>query len=105
MQNIAPKQAHQLLLNKQAIFIDVREPAELLSGYINGAINMPMSTICVADILSTGKQSIVVYCHLGMRSQWVCAQLADHEMVHNLQGGLLAWQQENLETVLPVSSK
>lgn len=72
--------------------IDVREPYELRSGIIPGAINIPLGQL--ADRLSEldRGQRWVTVCASGNRSQQASAYLADHGyQVANVVGGMSLW--------------
>ncbi len=74
--------------------IDVREPAELEDGVIAGAINIPMDEIAMRMNEIPRDRRVVVFCHMGMRSQYVI-NLLKHEGYNkllNLTGGIDAWQ-------------
>ena len=46
VKNLAPKEfAEQLKLKENKILIDVRDPREFNTGYIPGAINLPLSKL------------------------------------------------------------
>ena len=74
--------------------IDVRTPAEIARGGIEGAEPMPLHLIPLKlDELTGGTGKIVFYCQSGARSAQACAFLAQHGVseVYNLQGGIMAW--------------
>lgn len=78
--------------------LDVREPWEVQTARINGALTIPMND--VPDQLdklraaSAGK-NVVVMCHSGRRSRVIVGYLnqAGFEDVFNLDGGIDAWSQ------------
>lgn len=60
--------------NTYDVIIDVREVAEFESGHVEGAINMPLSTI---ECLNFNKNTkIAVYCRSGNRSEQAKLKLA-----------------------------
>jgi rhodanese-related sulfurtransferase len=74
--------------------IDVRNADEVARGIIAGAIHIPLSTIPASlDDLTVGSETLVFYCHSGIRSGQAASFIASHgrENVFNLQGGVLAW--------------
>ena len=74
--------------------IDVRTPAEIARGGIEGAEPLPLHLIPLKlDELTGGEGKIVFYCQSGARSAQACAFLAQHGVteVYNLQGGIMAW--------------
>jgi phage shock protein E len=57
----------------QVIFVDVREPEELTSNMVDGAVNVPLSMLIqgpvdLSEILPNKKAKLVLYCNSGNRS-------------------------------------
>lgn len=74
--------------------IDVRTPAEIARGGIEGAEPLPLHLIPLRLSELTGVDGkLVFYCQSGARSAQACAFLAQHGVseVYNLQGGIMAW--------------
>ncbi|WP_244948287.1 rhodanese-like domain-containing protein [Methylovorus glucosotrophus] len=74
--------------------IDVRNADEVARGIIAGARHIPLSLIPASvDDLTAGSETLVFYCHSGIRSGQAASFIASHgrENVYNLQGGVLAW--------------
>jgi len=89
------------LINRQAgVLVDVREPAEHPSGRIPNAILLPLSGLKgrLAELEKFKNRPIVLYCRSGQRSSRAAVILRKHGFasVHNLAGGILAWQAENM---------
>jgi adenylyltransferase/sulfurtransferase len=80
--------------NQSICLIDVREPNELLEGQIPGAINIPMNEIPQRLLEIPKSRPVIVFCHLGMRSQYVINFLRNegYNNLINLSGGIEAWQ-------------
>jgi rhodanese-related sulfurtransferase len=99
---ISPSDAAVLLRDKKARFIDVREPWEVATVHIEGAVPMPMG-----DVPSRAHQEldpdehVVVFCHAGVRSMNVTVWLRNQgfEEVQSLRGGIDAWSVEVDPTV------
>lgn len=92
--------AKQWLDKKQAILIDVREPAEYASQKIAGATLHPVGSISVNSIPQTNKK-ILIYCQKGARGSNAYQKLMteNEELeVYNIEGGIEAWQQAGLAT-------
>ena len=81
------------------ILIDVREQWEYDDGHIPGITHIPMGEIPnrLAEIPSD--IPVVLTCRSGNRSSQVTAFLQEngYENVHNMQGGILAWQSAGYE--------
>jgi rhodanese-related sulfurtransferase len=94
---ISPSDARELLRDNKARFIDVREPWEVATAHIDGAVPIPMG-----DVPSRAHQELdpderlVVLCHAGVRSMNVTVWLRNQgfEQVQSLRGGIDAWSVE-----------
>lgn len=84
--------------NAEYLLIDVRTPDEFDSGYIDGAINIPVDQI--ANRLSEIPSDIpvIVYCQSGNRSATAARTLVEngYEQVYDL-GGIIAWTNAGYE--------
>ncbi|MGE0753749.1 MAG: rhodanese-like domain-containing protein [Alphaproteobacteria bacterium] len=103
-QSIDIQTAKHWLANKEAVLIDVREPAEYASKHIPGSLLLPVSSCCSAALpeYSKGKK-IVVHCQKGGRGAMACEKLTFEDAgleLYNLEGGILAWEAAGL----PVNS-
>jgi len=90
--------AKQWIDSREAILIDVREPAEHASQKIPNAQLHPGGAICFSGIPQTDKK-ILIHCQNGMRSRNACQKLMaeNNELeVYNIKGGIEAWQQAGL---------
>lgn len=83
-------------LGDDAVLIDVREPDEVATVSIPGAIVMPMSTLGDhLDELPDG--TLYVICHAGGRSARVVTALEQQGRdAVNVLGGITQWEQEGL---------
>jgi rhodanese-related sulfurtransferase len=85
--------------------VDVREPGETASGIIEGALLYPWTS----GVLSSDHADLpddvplFIICHSGSRSALASQFLFDndHECVHNVLGGMSAWNAAEYPTVLP----
>ena len=90
--NIPPADAVRLV-KEGAKLVDVRTPAEYAAGHIEGAINLPLSTIeSRAGELGDQSKPIILYCRSGNRSGRAAKllQRLGFSAVHNL-GGMSSW--------------
>ena len=95
----------QLLMESDLdiVILDVRTVGEYNSGYIEGAILIPVSELeGRIDELDRNK-TIIVYCRSGGRSVTACNILVNHgfENVYNMLGGINAWIAAGLPVVVP----
>jgi rhodanese-related sulfurtransferase len=94
---ISPADAAQLLLDKSARLIDVREPWEFAATSVAGSVPIPMGEIpsrALAE-LDHGER-LVVMCHHGVRSMNVTVWLRRQgfEQAQSMRGGIDAWSRE-----------
>ena len=79
------------------ILLDVRTKGEYESGYIPGAINIPLSDIDekIISFLPDKSQMILVYCRSGNRSREASDKLSKLGYTNILEiGGINAWKGE-----------
>lgn len=94
--SVTPEEAAAM---RDAVFIDVREAHELLSGRIPGAIHIPLG-ILVTDERRLGAipqdRPVVIYCQHGIRSQRGAGHLREkgYGRVTSLEGGIVRWKGE-----------
>ena len=93
-------EAVQLINQKNAVVLDVREAAEYAAGRIANAKQIPLSQLAskLKELEKFKQKPIIVACRAGMRSSGACKLLKQNEFtqVYQLKGGLTAWQQANL---------
>jgi len=98
----APR-AHELLEGADPpILVDIRERNEWETGWIGGALRIPMSEL--GDQLEPHRErSIVLYCAHGNRSRHVANALSGlgYPKIVSLAGGIVAWAQAGLPVELP----
>ncbi len=93
-------EAVQLINQKNAVILDVREAVEYAAGRIANAKQIPLSQLAakLKELEKFKQKPIIVACRAGMRSAGACKLLKQNEFtqVYQLKGGLTAWQQANL---------
>ena len=96
IKDLGPKEFQKNLTIENNILIDVREKDELEICKIDGAINMPMSSIMQTFSELDPELTYSLYCHHGMRSMQVANFLLSKgfKSLFNLQGGIDAWSRE-----------
>lgn len=81
---------------ENAVILDVRTPAEIAGGKIEGAIELDFFAPDFSNkILELDKdKTYFIYCRSGNRSGQACAFMAQNGFPTpvNLQGGMIAWQ-------------
>jgi rhodanese-related sulfurtransferase len=98
--SVDPLQATDLINHKDAVVVDVRPAADYAKGHIINAINIPMNGFKnqLGSLSKHKERPVILNCRSGSQSAVACAQLrklgfAD---VHNLKGGILAWEAASL---------
>ncbi len=86
-----------LAATKDAVVLDVRTPAEIAAGKIEGALEIDFFSADFAQrLLALDKdKTYFVYCRSGNRSGQACAFMAQNGFDHtpvNLAGGMMAWE-------------
>ena len=101
LEDLNPQEFQDNLTNDGNTIIDVREKWELDICKIEGAVNMPMSSITETYSELDPELSYSIYCHHGMRSMQVANFLLSKgfQSLFNLQGGIDAWSREIDDTV------
>jgi len=101
IQDLAPKEFQDYLVDNEVILIDVREQWEFDICQIKGAILMPMGEIAESYVNLNKDSKIALYCHSGIRSMHVADFLLSKgfQSLANLQGGIDTWAQEIDTTV------
>jgi len=74
------------------ILIDVRTPQEFDSGYIDGAVNIPLDQLEMRLAEIPSDVPVVVYCRSGNRSAQAATILSqnDYTEIYDL-GGVISW--------------
>lgn len=97
---VGPMEAVQLINRKDAVMVDLREPAEFGGGHAPNARNIPQSQLDkrAGELEKLKDRPVILVCQTGGRSHAVTAQLrkAGLGQVMVLSGGINAWQQANL---------
>lgn len=81
---------------KSIVVIDVREPGEFADGRIPSAKNIPLRDVQARAAEIPRDQEVVLVCRSGNRSEVAWEQLLKlgYTRVHNMEGGMKAWQGE-----------
>lgn len=91
VKDIDPTIASELIQGDTAILIDVRENDEWTAGHASGAVHVPLAELDPGAY--SGEQQLVVVCRSGGRSSKAATTLAAAGLsVHNVAGGMKAWQ-------------
>jgi rhodanese-related sulfurtransferase len=103
VKSLSPAEATLLINHQDAVLIDVRDPHELKEGTILNSIHIPIGQFkdSLGKLEKYRDRPVIIACRSGSRSHSACATLAraGFSQVHNLQGGVLAWQNASLPLV------
>ncbi|QSA99123.1 rhodanese-like domain-containing protein [Methylococcus sp. EFPC2] len=95
-----PADAVALLNDDETLVIDVRDPAEFATGHIVKARNILYAKVGdkLGELEPYKNKTIIVCCQQGTKSGPTCKKLAKagFTQVHDLRGGLLAWEDAKL---------
>ncbi len=99
MQNLTPSQLAEWLADTSRaapVVLDVREPWEVATASLNGAVSIPMREIPARSNELDDEAPIVCMCHHGARSANVGMFLESRGFtnIFNLQGGIDAWSRQ-----------
>ncbi len=100
VKQVSPQEAVMLFNHEDALVLDVREKSEFSDGHIPKAKHIPLGQLKtkVGELDKFKDKPIVAVCRSGSRSGHACGMLkkAGFEKVHNLAGGMGAWDQAGL---------
>lgn len=97
-----PATVHAWLQAGEAVLVDVREEEEFAEERIDGALLLPMSDFELNTWPSFPDRKVIIACLGGVRSAAIGNRLllAGHAWVSHLKGGLNAWKDAGLPTVI-----
>jgi rhodanese-related sulfurtransferase len=100
--DLTPHQVRAALDAQEILLIDVREPEEFAAERIEGALNVPLSTLDPKALADAGDKAVVLHCAGGKRSGMAIekCRAAGQAIDTHLGGGLAAWKAAGLPTVV-----
>ncbi len=100
VKQIGPQEAVMLFNHDDALVLDVREQSEWADGHISRAKHIPLGQLKnkLSELERYKGKPIVAVCRSGNRSGSACGILkkAGFDNLHNLAGGMQAWEQAGL---------
>jgi rhodanese-related sulfurtransferase len=99
--DLTPHQVKAALDAKEILLIDVREPDEFAAERIDGAVNVPLSTLDPKALPDANGKAVVLHCAGGKRSGLAVekCRAAGQDIDTHLAGGLAAWKATGLPTM------
>ena len=96
-ENLSPDEFAARMQDEDVVILDVRTPAEVAEGKIDGAVELDFNDPRFAaqlEALDPGP-TYLVYCAAGGRSSKACDMMSEagFQKVYNLEGGYTAWSQ------------
>lgn len=94
--DIAPRELAAALHGAPApVLIDVREPAEYVTGHLAGSSNVPLTELASALPSHAATTRIVFVCQTGVRSRQAVtfARMMGYAATRSLAGGLVSWRE------------
>jgi len=92
---ISPEEVYEILNSSQSsnyIILDVRTAGEFKEGYIEGAVNIPVSELESKLNELPKDKSIIIYCRSGSRSRSAADILVKNGFTHVYNmGGIVSW--------------
>lgn len=100
-QHISVLQAQQLLLQPDAVLVDIRDPQSYALAHAEAAFHLTNDTMVTLMDEVDFEQPILVMCYHGVSSQGAAQYLANqgYEHVYSVDGGFEAWRREALPMV------
>ena len=101
--NISPKQAQEMLKAGDAIIVDVRDKDMYQAEHIVYAASVPVEQLNQQQLQALAEQpkKVIFQCMRGIKSQQASDLAKDlGDRVYNMEGGLVAWKEAGLPTLL-----
>lgn len=102
---VTPAGAVVLMNEAGSVVIDVRELHEFTESHIEGAQHIPLGKLDerLFELEASKNAPVIVTCQSGTRAPQACGKLtkAGFADVYELQGGMVAWEEQKL----PISRK
>jgi len=102
IKRVNPEDVYTRMQAGDALFlVDVREPGEYDEVHANEAINIPLGTVSAQALAEKGikaQDQVFLICRSGARSMRAAEALSGQgfEKLFNVEGGTLAWVDQNL---------
>jgi rhodanese-related sulfurtransferase len=99
--NLSVKRAAQLYSKGKVVIVDVRQDWEYEDVHVDDSILIPLDELSGRTDEIPTDQPVVILCRSGNRSSQALRQLENEgfDNVHNLVGGITAWEQQGYPVV------
>ncbi len=99
---IGVEDAANYIFEVEPVLIDVRTVGEFEDGYLEGAVNFPVTELdqYLGDMPADLDTPILIYCAAGTRGFWAQAYVTSlgYNNVQNMRGGYNAWTEAGYPT-------
>ncbi|MCF6337288.1 MAG: hypothetical protein L3J84_04960 [Gammaproteobacteria bacterium] len=99
-------EAVKLINHKNALVVDVRTEKEYKEGHVVNALHIPLGMLDdrIQELQAYKNHTVVMVCRSGARSAQAATKLKKQGFadMHNIGGGMLAWERANLPTTTKV---
>jgi len=103
---VLASEAVQLINHKNALVVDVRTEKEYQGGHVMNALHIPLGMLDdrIQELQAYKNDAVVMVCRTGARSAQAATKLKKQGFtnVHNIGGGMLAWERIKLPTTTEV---
>jgi molybdopterin/thiamine biosynthesis adenylyltransferase/rhodanese-related sulfurtransferase len=103
IEDLSPAEAKSEIDAGGVALVDTREPHEYEEAHIEGGRLVPPGLLRdeIASVVPDRSQRVVLYCRSGNRSGKAAREMSElgYENVANVDGGILAWQEQGLPVV------
>lgn len=101
---VSPEEGASIIESQAAQLVDVRSKKEYDAGHIAGAINVPVDSDNLDEIIAglNSEKPVMVYCNGGLQSAQ-CAKILEDKgfvKIFDLDGGLSKWTTSGRDIVL-----
>ena len=96
---LTPREAQSMIASrKDLLVVDLREPAELKEGYIEGSELIPVSALSRGTKSLPSDRPLLLVCAIGGRSYGVGRyfSLKGYPEIYSLEGGIANWKKAGL---------
>ena len=99
--SVSPEMAVDLINNKQAVVMDLRDAAAFKAGHIIGAMRVSENDFDTPRISKYKNKDIILVCVRGVQAASLASKLRTKEYTNPmvLSGGIEAWKQANLPLI------
>jgi rhodanese-related sulfurtransferase len=102
-QSLTPQLATNMVNQKDAVIVDLRDSDEFRTGHIAGSINIPAGQALdrIAELEKYKDKPLILTCDMGAKASHLGRQLRTKGFsdLYRIQGGLNAWRSASLPVV------